>query len=381
MSKNGTRLPLEGVLVVAVEQAVAGPAATCKLADAGARVIKIERPGGDVARTYDEAANGISSYFAWANRGKESLVLDYKTEEGAALLHRLLRKADVFLQNIAPGALEKVGFDSGTLRATYPQLVTCDISGYGLGHAASALKAYDLLVQCESGLVSVSGVPEMPGRIGVSICDMGAGTNAALAIMMALAQRDKTGAGSGVEVSLFDTAADWMTVPILFERYAGGSPGPMGLAHPTIAPYGAFRTSDHHQVVLSIHNNREWKKFCDVFLESPDLATDARFDTNLHRVKHRPALDALIQARFGTMTLEEARQRLSMAQCAYGQVRQVSEMLEHPALRTWDMAGPRGNIAMVAPPYKAEWDAGTFHGAPSLGAHTESITQEFRSQS
>ena len=239
-------LPLSGILVVSIEQAVAAPLATCRLADAGARVIKIERPEGDFARGYDHAAAGEASYFVWTNRGKESLVLDYKQTPDAELLHRLLAKADVFVQNLAPGALSRAGFGSEALRQRYPRLITCDISGYGEGHAASDLKAYDLLVQCESGLVSVSGSPGEPGRIGVSVCDIGAGMNAHSAILNALLLRQRTGSGSAVSVSLFDGAADWMTVPYVHERYGAGAPGPAGLAHPSIAPYGGFVLSLIH---------------------------------------------------------------------------------------------------------------------------------------
>jgi itaconate CoA-transferase len=373
-------LPLAGVTVVAIEQALAAPLCTCRLAEMGARVIKIERPEGDFARSYDAAANGNSSYFLWTNHGKESVVLDFKRADDAALLRRLIAEADIFVQNLAPGALSRAGFDSATLREQHPQLITCDITGYGTGSETSTLKAYDFLVQCESGLVSVSGAPDAPGRIGVSICDIGAGMNATIAVLSALALRDRTGQGSGVSVSLFDGAADWMTVPYVHERYGKGAPAPQGLKHPSIAPYGAYRTSEERDIVISIQNDREWGNFCEVFLGNREIASDVRFATNNARVQNRAALDVLIGDAFRTKALDEALSLLGDANIAYGQLHQVADMTRHPALRTWPMAADNLELQMVAPPVRAPWDAQRFKPAPKLGEHTARIREEFAAE-
>lgn len=370
-------LPLTGILVVSIEQAVAAPLATCRLADAGARVIKIERPEGDFARGYDHAAAGEASYFVWTNRGKESLVLDYKQAPDAELLQRLLAKADVFVQNLAPGALTRAGFGSEDLRQRYPSLITCDISGYGTGHAASELKAYDLLVQCESGLVSVSGSPGAPGRIGVSVCDIGAGMNAHSAILNALLLRQRTGLGSAVSVSLFDGAADWMTVPYVHERYGAGAPGPAGLAHPSIAPYGGFVSHDGVRVVISIQNDREWAKLCAQVLGAPEAAQDERMATNALRVANRALVDGLVGERIGQQSWSALQQALDTAQIAYGQVREVADLVQHPALRTWPMDVHGQTLEMVAPAARSPWDAGQFRPVPGLGEHSQALRAEF----
>lgn len=374
---NETALPLEGVLVVSVEQAVAAPLASCRLADLGARVIKVERPEGDFARGYDKAANGESSYFAWTNRGKESVTVDFKQADDAALLMRLLERADVFIQNLAPGALARAGFGSAALRERFPRLVTCDITGYGDSEAVGHLKAYDLLVQCEAGLVEISGSPDGLGRIGVSVCDIGAGMNASMSILAALALRERTGKGCGVSVSLFDGAAEWMAVPLLHEVYGNGAPGRVGLKHPSIAPYGAFSTQDGHPVVISIQNDREWQRFATDFLKQPDLGTDARFATNARRVANRDALEALIAASFGRLPLTEALRELSAANVAFGQVRTVRGLAEHPALRTTPMEVSGKRIDMVSSPIRGPWEPGHFRPTPSLGEQNEAIRAEF----
>ncbi|WNF54219.1 CaiB/BaiF CoA-transferase family protein [Pseudomonas sp. SG20052] len=370
--------PLQGITVVSIEQALAAPLCTCRLAEMGARVIKVERAEGDFARGYDDAAKGNSSYFLWTNRGKESLVLDFKKTEDAALLKRIISSADVFVQNLAPGALTRAGFDSADLRKLNPQLITCDISGYGAGGAASSLKAYDLLVQCESGLAGISGSPEGYGRIGVSICDIGAGMNAAIGVLSALQLREKTGTGSGIAVSLFDGAADWMTIPYLHETYGKGAPTRQGLRHPSIAPYGAYTTGDQRDIVISIQNEREWQQFCEVFLEGTGASTDLRFASNTERVHNREALDALIDASFAKLNAEQALQKLSEANTAYGQVRSVAEMAEHPALRKWPMDVESGQVEMVAPPVRAPWDEQRFEKAPLLGEHSDRLREEFQ---
>ena len=378
-TKGNSRMhrPLEGLLVVSIEQALAAPLCSGRLAEMGARVIKIERAEGDFARGYDDAANGESSYFVWTNRGKESLVLDFKQPDDAALLQRIVSQADVFIQNLAPGALARAGFDSATLRERHPRLITCDITGYGADGAASALKAYDMLVQCESGLVSITGTPEGYGRIGVSICDIGAGMNAAIAVLSALALRDRTGAGSGVSVSLFDGAADWMTIPYLHEAYGKGAPTRQGVRHPSIAPYGAYSTRDGRDIVISIQNEREWQQFCATFLRDAAIATDARFASNNARVRNRVELDALIAAAFADMDTQEALSLLGRANTAFGQVRSVADMAAHPALRTWPMQVGDRELRLIAPAVRAPWDAQRFMPAPRLGQHGAALRGEF----
>lgn len=373
----GNPKPLQGLLVVTLEQALAAPLATCRLAEMGARVIKIERPEGDFARGYDRAANGEASYFVWTNRGKESVVLDFKQTGDRAVLDALLGKADVFVQNLAPGALARVGLDSDALRLRYPKLITCDISGYGTEGPASTLKAYDLLVQCESGLAGITGTPEACGRVGVSICDIGAGLNATIGILSALTSRERTGKGCGISVSLFDGAADWMTVPYVHAVYGAGAPTRQGLQHPSIAPYGAYATRDGGSVVISIQNEREWSSFCGLFLGQGTLAQDKRFVSNNLRVQNRQELNVLIAKKFAELDLMQALQTLQAANIAYGQVRSVAEMSQHPALRTWPMSVGDKEIELVAPPVRAPWDSGRFAAAPFLDQHGASVRAEF----
>jgi itaconate CoA-transferase len=369
--------PMDGLLVVSIEQALAAPLCTGRLAEMGARVIKVERAEGDFARGYDAAANGESSYFVWTNRGKESLVLDFKRQDDAALLERILAQADVFVQNLAPGAVARAGFDSEALRVRHPRLITCDITGYGSEGPASSLKAYDLLVQCESGLISITGAPEGYGRIGVSICDIGAGMNATIAVLSALALRERTGRGSGVAVSLFDGAADWMTIPYVHEVYGNGAPTRQGVRHPSIAPYGAYSTRDDHDIVISIQNEREWQNFCAVFLENKEVAADTRFASNTERVRNRAALDAVISAAFARMDASDALATLEAANTAFGQVRSVAAMAVHPALRTWPMQVGERELQLIAPAVRAPWDIQRFMPAPELGQHSAALRDEF----
>lgn len=368
--------PLEGLLVVALEQAVAAPMASCRLADAGARVIKIERPEGDFARGYDRAGNGGSSYFSWLNRGKESLVLDIKDAADAALLHRIAERADVFIQNLAAGAAERAGFGSKSLRARHPRLVTCDISGYGEDGPYAQMKAYDLLVQAESGLASVSGPPGHPARVGVSVCDIATGVSAALAIHEALRRRDKTGHGEGLAISLFDVMAEWMTVPLLHLDYLGAAPVNMGMAHPTVAPYGAFSTADRRTLIISIQNDREWRAFAKDVLGDAALGSDVRFATNVQRVAHRTELDELIQTWFGSTSQATAVATLLAAQIAFGTANDVAGLSVHPQLRRVEIAGDHGVVRMPAHPLRAS--AWPVYGAvPAIGQHTEAIRSEF----
>src|SRR3954447_5602418 len=309
MSGSGSK-PLSGLTVVSLEQAVAAPYCSSRLADAGARVIKIERPEGDFARFYDKAAKGLSSYFVWLNRGKQSLVADIKRPEDAALLHRILGRTDVFIQNLAPGASARAGFGSDELRARYERLITVDISGYGDTGDYATMKAYDLLVQAESGLAMITGHPAGPGRVGVSACDIACGMAAHAGVLEALIERGITGAGKGLKVSLFDGMADWMNVPLLFYEGTGKAPERLGLAHPSICPYGAFPTRDGALVLIAIQNEREWAGFCARFLEEPDMPSPPGYASSNERVANRPEVDAHIAAAFARLTRDEAAARL-----------------------------------------------------------------------
>ncbi len=369
--------PLAGIVVVALEQAVAAPYCSSRLADAGARVIKIERPEGDFARGYDSAVHGESSYFVWINRGKESITLDLRQPEAVAQLRALIAAADVFIQNLAPGATAHMGLSSKTLRAEFPQLITCDISGYGESGPLHELKAYDLLVQSESGLVAVSGASGPWGRIGVSICDFTAGMNALIGVLQALMQRERTGVGSGIKVSLFDSAAELMAVPYLPARYGAGAPGRVGLRHPSIAPYGAFTCADGRELVLSIQNERQWQVFCENVLRRVDLHIDARFCNNTLRTANREALETIVQDVFSALTYPQAVARLTDAQTAYGAINSVNDLIAHPQIRTRSM-WVNGHTAQVpAAPYVTPWDDGWYPSAPHVGEHNESLRAEF----
>ncbi|UCE32420.1 MAG: CoA transferase [Burkholderiales bacterium] len=370
-------LPLNGVLVVTLEQAVAAPYCTSRLADMGARVIKVERPEGDFARNYDEAVFGEASYFVWINRGKESVALDLKSPDDRALIERMLAVADVFVQNLAPGAAARLGLGADALRERHPRLITCDISGYGEAGPGSRLKAYDLLVQAESGLVAVNGAPGDWGRIGVSLCDIGAGMNAVIGILQALMQREHTGEGAAIKVSLFGTAAELMAVPYLQARYGGQSPQRVGLKHPSVAPYGAFRCADGRDIVISIQNEREWRQFCEVFMGDVSIATEPRFAGNPQRCRNREALDALIQSRFGALQHAEATELLTRANSAYASINSVEELIRHPQLRTTPM--PVGDAQALLPevPYQTPWSPRAFKPAPGLDADGARLRAEF----
>ena len=369
--------PLDGVLVVALEQAVAAPYCSSRLADAGARVIKIERREGDFARGYDRAVHGESSYWVWINRGKESIALDVKNSEDLALLERMLARADVFIQNLAPGAAERLGLGSAALRAQHPRLITCDISGYGDDGRLFGQKAYDLLVQAESGLLSVSGAPGEWGRIGVSLCDINAGLNALIGIQQALMQRERTGCGSAVKVSLFGSAAELMAVPYLQARYGGKAPERVGLKHPTIAPYGAFTCADGRDIVISIQNEREWADFCRIVLRQPDLPQDERCVNNAARVAHREVVDGLVAEVFASQTSATMLDRLAEAQTAFANVNSVYDLIEHPQLRTRPMSVHGRKVDLPASPWGVEWASAAFAEAPELNAHGEAIRAEF----
>jgi itaconate CoA-transferase len=369
--------PLEGLLVLTLEQAVAAPFLSCKLADAGARVVKIERPEGDFARGYDDYAKGMSSYFVWLNRGKESLVADIKNPDDAALLHRILGSADVFIQNLAPGAADRAGFGSAALREKYPRLITVDISGYGEEGEYASMKAYDLLVQAETALCSVTGRAEGPGRVGASVCDIACGMAAYAGVLEALVQRGITGRGAGLAVSLFDGMADWMNVPLMAYEGTGQAPRRIGLAHPSVAPYGAFTLADGGQVLISIQNQREWAAFCRDVMQDPGFATREEFATNVARVKNRAALDTAIAAVFATLDRAGITERLNTAGTAYGFVNEVADFARHRALRRVSVSTPGGEVAYAAPPVRWAEGVRAYGAVPAIGQHGEAIRQEF----
>ncbi|MFC7473694.1 CaiB/BaiF CoA transferase family protein [Dankookia sp. GCM10030260] len=369
--------PLQGLLVVSMEQAVAAPYCASRLADAGARVIKIERAEGDFARAYDAVAKGQSSYFVWLNRGKESLCLDIKAPEDKALLERLLEKADVFIQNLAPGAMARAGFGSAKLREKHPRLITLDISGYGEEGEYASMKAYDLLVQAETGLAHVTGRAEGPGRVGVSACDIACGMNSYTAVLEALIERGITGRGKGIAVSLFDGMADWMSVPLLQYEGTGKNPPRIGLAHPSICPYGAFETKDGQSVLIAIQNEREWASFCAHFMEEAGLPQREGFRSNNERVANRPMVDAHIAAVFAGLTRAECAAKLRRANTAYGFVNDCEGLRTHPALRRVVVETPNGPVAIGAPPAVLSDGPRVLGPVPSIGQHSAAIRAEF----
>ncbi len=370
-------LPLDNILVVSLEQAVAAPFCSSRLADAGARVIKVERDGGDFARAYDKAVHGESGYFVWLNRGKESLVLDIKNPEDAALLERILARADVFIQNLAPGAAERAGFGSERLTNAYPRLITCDISGYGEEGDYSQMKAYDMLVQAESGICSITGSPEQPGRIGVSACDVACGMYSYMAILEAIIARGQTGEGRAIRTSMFDCMADWMTVPLLLHDYAGKGPKRTGLSHPMIQPYGAYKTRGGRPILIAIQNEREFIRFCNDVLEQPELKHDPRFSSNPARVENVDSLREIIDAVFVRFERSDLIERLRRCQIAFGEINDVAALSKHPALRRIEVGSPTGPVMLVAPPARIAADPPSLRPVPALGAQTEAIRAEF----
>ena len=370
------RNTLQGLLVVSVEQAVAAPYCACKLADAGARVIKVERPEGDFARNYDRAARGESAYFVWLNRGKESIALDLKDSDDLALLRRMISAADVFIQNLAPGAAARLGIGSEALRAADPRLITLDISGYGEEGPYRDMKAYDLLIQAETGLAAITGHPAGPGRVGVSVCDIAAGMYGYMAVLEALLERAQSGGGKAIQVSLFDALADWMTVPLLHQVYGGRAPGRVGLNHPSIAPYGAYAAADG-EVVVSIQNEREWLRFCSQVLQQPGLAADPRFADPSARVANRAALDAEIAAVWERLKRAEVVARLEAAQIAYGRVNSLADLAAHSQLRRAAVDTPAGELELVAPPARLVGEAVELGRVPALNAQGAALRREF----
>ena len=369
-------LPLSGLLVVSLEQAVAAPTCTCRLADAGARVIKIERPEGDFARGYDTLVHGESAYFVWLNRGKQSVVLDLTGDDDKALLEAMLSKADVFVQNLKPGALAKLGFAIERLRRDYPRLITCSISGYGESGPYAKRKAYDLLIQADSGLASITGGPEAPARVGVSIVDVTTGMNAYEAILEALIARGRSGEGSAISVSLFDAMADWMTVPLL-QSEGGKPPQRIGLAHPSISPYGVFKSRDGADILISIQNDREWRVLAAEVMDDKALAADPDFATNVERVKRRDETDGRVQAAFGAMDVDALEAKLAEADIAFARVNDTALLATHPHLRRISVGAPSGPVSMPAPAPLRAGEARTYGSIPALGEHTELVRKEF----
>ncbi|WP_426436507.1 CaiB/BaiF CoA transferase family protein [Bradyrhizobium genosp. P] len=341
-------LPLEGLTVIAVEQAVAAPFCSSRLADAGAHVIKIERPEGDFARGYDAAAKGQSSYFVWLNRGKDSVVIDLSTKGGRATLEQLIASADVLLQNLKPGSMDKLGFSRERLRKDYPKLIMCTISGYGDTGPYADRKAYDLLIQAESGLASLTGGPEGASRVGMSIVDVATGATAHASILEALIGRGRTGQGADIRISMFDVMADWLTVPLL-NAEDGKPPQRIGLAHPSIAPYGVFRSKDGKEILISIQSEREWQKLCADVLGQPDLPNDPRFTNMVERVRNRAQTDRFVGDSFGRLTRDELLAKLAEADIAFAEVNTMADLATHPHLRRIEVDTPKGRVAYPAP--------------------------------
>ena len=371
-------LPLDGIMVIGLEQAVAAPFATRQLADLGARVIKIERPGvGDFARGYDTTVRGLASYFVWLNRSKESLTLDLKRPEAQRILHQLLAGADVFIQNLAPGATERLGFGAASLREEYPRLIICDVWGYGSSGPYRDKKAYDLLVQCETGVVSVTGTPETPSKVGISIADIAAGMYAYAGILGALYHRERTGAGTAFEVSLFEALGEWMSAPAYYAAYGGSPPPRTGARHATIAPYGPFPTGDGRTIFLGLQNEREWARFCAVVLERPELAADARFDANYKRVAHLEELHGVIEEVFSRLTAAQVIERLERAQIANARLNSPQEFWDHPQLQArgrWrEIGSPVGPLQALMPPLTMQGVAPRMGPIPDVGEQTVAI--------
>jgi crotonobetainyl-CoA:carnitine CoA-transferase CaiB-like acyl-CoA transferase len=369
--------PLDGMLVLSIDQAVAAPYCASRLADAGARVIKVERAEGDFARGYDHEVHGESAFFLWLNRGKESLVADLKNPDDRALLHRILAKADVFIQNLAPGATDRMGLGSDELRKRYPRLTTVDISGYGDEGPYAEMKAYDFLVQAESGLISVTGSKEEMGRVGVSICDIACGMFARIAVLEALLLRGRTGEGSQIKVSLFGGMTEWMSPWLLHEAYGVLKEQRIGLNHPAIVPYGAYACAGGDMILIAVQNDREWRKLCASVLGDESLADDERFRTNTDRVANREGVNAVIDRVFGGLTREQVKEKLKAAGIAFGAINSVADVLAHPALRRVPVETPVGTIETVAPPASFTGMDNTFRPVPRLGEHSEAIRAEF----
>jgi itaconate CoA-transferase len=369
--------PLDGTLVIAFEPAVAAPYCTSRLADAGARVIKIERAEGDFARSYDRLAAGQSSSFVWLDRGKEWACLNIKAERDRAILGRMLARADVLVQNLAPGALDRAGLGGEALQLASPRLIQCHISGFGPDGPMRDRKAYDLLMQAETGLASVTGTAEAPARVGVSVCDIGTGMCAYAAILAALIRRGRTGAGEAIDVALFDAMSDWMAVPLLQAEGSGRNPARVGLHHVSIAPYGGYSCAGGAEVLIAIQNEREWRAFCAGVPDDEAVATDPRFDEPSRRVANRSALDAVIAFIFSSLERDEVVARLEAARIAYAIVSTPLELAEHPHLRRVSVDTPGGPVALPAPPARRAGEVPRFRPVPEIDGQGRAIREEF----
>ena len=373
--------PLEGITVVSLEQVIAGPFATRQLAELGARVIKIERPGvGDAARSYDTTVKGLSSHFVWVNRSKESLALDVKHPEAQGVLRKLLAGADVFVQNLAPGAVERLGLGAAELRARHPKLVWCGISGYGPAGPYAHKKAYDLLVQCEAGLLSVTGTPEAPSKAGIPVADIAAGMYAFSSILAALLRREREGTGATLDITMFEALGEWMGFPAYFTHYGGAAPPRSGAHHATIVPYGPFEAGDGGTVFLSIQNEREFTRFCETVLGDAQLAKDPRFSSGPARRDNRDALHAEISRTFGRLTAAQVIERLEAADIANARLNTMEQFWSHPQLaarQRWARVGSSaGALAALKPPFNIDRFEPRMDAVPALGAHTRPLLAE-----
>lgn len=377
MSLNASPRPLEGITVVSLEHAIAAPFCTRQLADLGARVIKVERPGvGDFARSYDTRVQGLSSHFVWTNRSKESLTLNLKSDDGQSILHQLLTESDILVQNLAPGAARRMGLSFAALKESYPRLILCDISGYGEDGPYRDKKAYDLLIQSESGFLSVTGTPDSPAKAGCSISDIAAGMYAYSSILAALIERGKTGRGSHIDVSMLESTVEWMGYPLYYAFDGAPPPERAGASHATIYPYGPFETSDGI-VMMGLQNEREWEAFCERVIEQPSLAGASRFNSNAKRSEAREELRAIIVAAFANLNTEQVRERLDQAGIANAKVNSMQDVWEHPQLkarRRWvNIASPAGELPALLPPGKSSAFDYRMDPVPELGEHTDSI--------
>lgn len=377
----GLRGPLSGIRVVALEQAVAGPLCTRHLADLGADVIKIERPdGGDFSRRYDTAVNGESSYFVWLNRNKRSLTLNVKHEAASGILHRLLSEADVFVQNFGPGAVDRLGLGAAELRKRYPKLVICGISGYGTGGPYENRKAFDLLLQGETGVIATTGTNDAPAKLGISVGDIGAGVYGAMNVMAALFERTQTGRGKIVETSLFDALAEWMGYPALYTLYSGAPPARAGTRHATVVPYGSYRCGDGQLVLFAVQTEQQWANFCGIVCEHPEWERDPRFNTSANRRINRDQLETMIEESFQPFNRAEITERLERADTPYGDLNSISQFLEHPQLsernRWREVGSPVGLLKAILPPFIMEGFEPRMDPIPSVGEHTDEVLAE-----